>query len=334
MRPSALALLLLAVATGRADAQQAGGLVVVSNMRDNTATLVDAATGVPRATLPTGFGPHEVAASSDGRWAVVTNYGDRATLGNSLTLIDLTTATVARTIDLGQYRRPHGAKFLPGDTLLVVTSEASQSVLLVDPRTGAVAGTIPTDRPLSHMLAVSADGRVLFTSNVGDGSISHLDLPGRTNLGVIPIAHLVEGIAITPDGRRVWVGSNRDSIVVVVDVDRGQPVDTLRGFGLPYRIAITADGGTAVITDPPRGEVRIVDTGSRRTRQVVTFQGSGESGASPEGVTTSPDGRLGFVTLEATGQIAAIDLKTAKVLWTAPVGTGPDGIAYAPPVRP
>ncbi|HXT17024.1 MAG TPA: hypothetical protein VN706_15390 [Gemmatimonadaceae bacterium] len=45
------------------------GTVVASNMNDNTATLVDAASGRPIATVPTGEGPHEVAISHDGRTA-------------------------------------------------------------------------------------------------------------------------------------------------------------------------------------------------------------------------------------------------------------------------
>src|SRR5512141_1653546 len=65
------------------------GTLIVSNMNDNTATILDAATGRVLATLPTGEGPHEVAASHDGRWAFVSNYGVRGKPGNSITVIDL-----------------------------------------------------------------------------------------------------------------------------------------------------------------------------------------------------------------------------------------------------
>jgi YVTN family beta-propeller protein len=309
------------------DAPAGAPTVIVANMQDGTATLIDAATHAVRATLQTGTGPHEVAASSDGRWAVVSNYGDRSGPGNSLTVIDLAAATVARTIDLGEYRRPHGAKFLPGDSILVVTSEASQKVVLVEFATGRIAGTVSTSRPASHMLAVSADARVLFTTNVVDGSISRIDLRTRTPGPVMPVAARVEGIAITPDGRQVWVGSNRDSIVVVMDADRGVPIDTLRGFAIPYRLAITADGATALIADPEHGEVRIIDVATRRQRAAVALAGM------PEGIATSPDSRMAFVTLNGAGQMAAIDLGTATVAWTAAVGSAPDGIAWARPPR-
>src|SRR4051812_19027174 len=70
------------------------GTIVVSNMNDNTATLVDAASGRTIATLPTGQGPHEVAIAHDGGTALVSNYGVRGAPGNSITVIDLRAARV------------------------------------------------------------------------------------------------------------------------------------------------------------------------------------------------------------------------------------------------
>ena len=121
------------------------GTIVASNMNDNTATVLDAATGRVLATLPTGEGPHEVAISRDGRWAAVSNYGVRGKPGSSITVIDVARHAVDRTIDLHEYQRPHGMAFLPGDSLLAVTSEASKAVLLVDFRSGRVTRTLPTN---------------------------------------------------------------------------------------------------------------------------------------------------------------------------------------------
>src|SRR5205085_6331720 len=121
------------------------GTLVVSNMRDNTAMLLDASTGTPFVTLPTGEGPHEVAVSHDGRWALVSNYGVRERPGNSITVIDVVRRAVARTLDLGEVRRPHGMSFLPGDTLFAVTSEVSRAVLLIDFASGRVVRSLPSN---------------------------------------------------------------------------------------------------------------------------------------------------------------------------------------------
>src|SRR5205823_4826427 len=134
------------------------GTVITSNMNDNTATVIDAASGTVLATLPTGEGPHEVAASHDERWALVSNYGVRGKPGNSITVIDIAKLAVARTIDLHEDQRPHGMKFLPGDSLVVVTSETSKSVILLDVRSGALVKRLATNGRATHMLAISAKG--------------------------------------------------------------------------------------------------------------------------------------------------------------------------------
>ena len=60
------------------------GTVLVLNKSANTLLLIDRATGLTAATLPTGDGPHEVAVAPDGETAVATNYGGKKP-GNTLT---------------------------------------------------------------------------------------------------------------------------------------------------------------------------------------------------------------------------------------------------------
>src|SRR4029450_12788520 len=113
------------------------------------------------------------------------------------------------TICLGQYTRPHGAMFLPGDeTRVVVTSETTQNVVIVNLDAGKVERAIPTNAAGSHMVAVTADGKRAFTSDVGAGAVSEIDLAAGAFVRVIPVAPQVEGVAVTPDGSAVWAGSN------------------------------------------------------------------------------------------------------------------------------
>jgi YVTN family beta-propeller protein len=311
-------------------------------MNDHTVTVLDAATGRVRATLPTGQGPHEVAVSPDGRWALVSNYGVRGAPGATLTVVDIARAAVARTLTLAGFQRPHGLAFLPGDTLAAVTAEAARAVLVVDVRDGRVVDTLPTRGRGSHMVAVTARGDRAFTANIPDGTVSALDLrrrapAGRDSARLISVGRAPEGIAVTPDGREVWVGSNRDSTVLVVDAERGVATDTLRGFGLPYRIAITPDGRLAVVTDPVRAEVRVVGVADRRTRFTVAVPADSvvataevPGSPSPEGVALSRDGRWAFVTLQGRNRVATIDLRRGVITAYAPTGTWSDGVGYSP----
>jgi DNA-binding beta-propeller fold protein YncE len=300
---------------GGQPASRPTGTLVVSNMRDNTAMLLDASTGTPLVTLPTGEGPHEVAVSHDGRWALVSNYGVRERPGNSITVIDVAQRTVARTLDLGEVRRPHGMSFLPGDTLFAVTSEVSRAVLLIDFASGRVVRSLPSNGRATHMLSISGDGRRIVTGNIADATIS---------------------IAIAPDGAFAWVGSNQDSVVLVVDTRSGQAVDTLRNFGLPYRIAISADGNRAVISDPVKAQVRVFDARSRREQFAIAIPRDSlvataevPGSPSPEGVAISADGRWAFVTLQGRNRVATIDLDRGVIVGYGLTGNWSDGIGYS-----
>ncbi len=332
--------LIVALSLGLASrgACQLHGTLVAANMNDNTATVIDLAGQRTVATLPTGQAPHEVAISHDGRWAVVSNYGPRGTPGNTLTVIHLgaTQPTVTRTIDLGTYHRPHGSAFLPGDSLFVVTSEANQSLLVLDFAKGTIETAIPTQQRGSHMVAVTRDGRRAFTTNVGDGTVSELDLVNRTFVRTLTVAPAVEGIAVTPSGDQVWTGSDKNKIVSVVMTATGTVADTITGFGFPYRLAVTPDSKTMVVTDPAGGAVRFYDVRSRKLLGSVVFPSTGivstaefPGSPSPEGVIVSPDGKTAFVTLQGQNLVAAVDIAARKTLATMPTGAWSDGIGYS-----
>src|SRR5690349_6043 len=182
-----LAAVLIAAHRDAASAQgSVSGTVLVANQQSASATIIDLATRA-ETTIDVGVGPHEAAISPDGRWGVVTIYGTQMP-GNALAIIDLAAKKVVRTIDLGEYRRPHGAAFLPGSTTTIaVTSEASQNVVIVDIAAGKVLSAIPTRHPGSHMLGITADGKHVFTSNVPWGGITEIALDAKAFSRDLPI---------------------------------------------------------------------------------------------------------------------------------------------------
>ena len=324
-----LTLALLAFATATAQqpapggAPSLGGTVLVANQGSASATIVDVATR--RGTMiDVGTGPHEAVISPSGRWGVVTIYGDR-TPGNRLAVIDLQARSLVRHIDLGEFRRPHGAVFVPGsDSIVAVTSEAAHRLLLVDIAEGRIVADIPTQGDVSHMVGLTADGTRAYTANIRSGSISEIDLGGRTFTRQLAVAPMTEGIAVRPVGSEVWVGSNEAGTVSVVDTESWKVVATIGGFGTPYRLAFSPDGETAVVCDPKSDKVHIVD--------VITRKLIGEVGGlgSPRGVIVAPDNRTAFVTVADSPAVVAIDLVEKRELMRVPVGASPDGVAYHP----
>jgi len=316
-------------------AQSLSGTIVSANMTANTASIVDVATGELRATYETGQGPHEVAISNDGRWAVISVYGDRSSIGHSLLVFDLKGDNAPRTIEMGDLKRPHGMRFLPGDKKLVVTSEVTQKISLVDFAKGTVDTTIATNQPATHMVVIDGPGKRAYTTNISAKSVSVLDLVKDTLIRNIDVGQRIEGIAISPDASEVWLGVNDGKIVLVYNPNTGEKVATIEGFGMAYRMSVTPDGKYAVVSDPGAERVMIVDAKSHEilhTLEMTNLPGASGDGAehpSPQGVILSRDGKIGFVTLKAIGEVAVIDIAAGKVLKTLKVGGGSDGVGFS-----
>ena len=205
-------------------------MLLVGNKQDHDLSIIEVASGRTVARVPTGTGPHEVAVSPDGRWVVVADYGAQQP-GSTLTVVDLEklkdsaggAAAVAGTVQLGEYHRPHGIAFFPDGKRLAFTSEVARAVAIVDLEQRAVTGAIGTDAGGSHMLAMSADGKRIYTANIPDASVSVLDVESGKLLGKYSTGAATEGIAISTDGRELWVGSNDEGNVRVLDfLERGE----------------------------------------------------------------------------------------------------------------
>jgi DNA-binding beta-propeller fold protein YncE len=292
-------------------------------------TIVDLATGRQRSVDSGIDEPHELAISPDGRWAVAADFGDYLGdyefSGTELGVYELPSGRLARRVDLGRHRGPHDDIFI-APTRVAVTTQTSQHVVEVDVLTGRVVGATETRARGSHTLAVTADARLAFTANQGEGSLSRLDLANRRFLS----KHVVgrgetEGIAVTPDGGEVWMGFPDMDAVLIVDGRTGAVRDTLTGFESPERLAMSADGRYAAITDFEGEVVQVADVRARRVLGPIA--GLGGAGVAK----ILPDNRTAVVLLLDERVLAVADLVTRRVVARHPLGgPRPDAAAWGP----
>jgi DNA-binding beta-propeller fold protein YncE len=317
------AVVALALGSGDGYAQVEGltGTIVVTNKSASTATIIDLGSGRALATLPTGQGPHEIAISSDGATAVVTDYAGPG--GRTLTVIDIPSRSISRTIDLGEYRRPHGIAFLPGDSLAAVTSEASQHVVIVSIPQGAVRRAIPTRHAGSHMLGVTADASRIYTGDIGSNTVTELNARTGEYVRSINVPREPEAINVTPDGTEVWVGSNAEGKVSVVDPRTGSIRTAAEGFGWPYRILFTPDTRTVLLPDLENETLRFLDRTSYRELGRIGLTGGG-----PQGITVTPDGKYALESLSKQNRVVIIDMASRAIVGYIDAGPAPDGIVY------
>lgn len=320
-----------------APALQAGTLVV-ANKAEATASLIDQESGEVVATLATGTGPHEVGISPDGRFALVTNYGTREAAGNSLTLIDIPAAAAVKTIDLGEYSKPHGVEWIDA-ARAAITAEENQALIVVNVDSGEVIQTIETDQDVSHMVALDPDGRRAYTANIGSGSITVLDLESGERSKNVPTGEGAEGIAVL--GKHIWVTNRASDTVTVLDADSLDTVKEISSEGFPIRATATTQG-QVLVTRARAGDLVIYDAETMEVVRTVAFDLTsmdveerlfgdrfGDSSV-PIGVIVDDSGKRAFVAHANADVITEIDLTTGDIVRSLHAGKEPDGMGFSP----
>jgi YVTN family beta-propeller protein len=318
--------------------RESAGTLVVLNKSDASASLIDPGSRVARTTASTGVGPHEVAVSPDGAFAVVADYGEQQP-GSTLTVIDLAGNAPPRKIDLGEPRRPHGIEFEDARHV-IVTAEQSRAILRVDVAEGRLVDVFPTQQNVSHMVVLTPDGERAFVANIGSSSVTVIDLASGQVVKQVSTGAGSEGIAITPDGREVWVGNRAGDTLSVIDARSLEVVATLPCAKFPIRIKITPDGEHALVSCAQSGDVAVFDVAKRVELRRISMAIDAvantadrllEFGDSPVpvGVLIRPDGKRAYVANTNADLVTELDLETWSIVARIPTGTQPDGLGWS-----
>jgi DNA-binding beta-propeller fold protein YncE len=259
---------------------------------------------------------------------VVSDYGNASVQGNTLTVVDVKALAVAKTIELGEYHRPHGIAFMPDGKRVVVTAEANASVIVVDVESGMVQGAVSTGQKVGHMLALAPDGGRVWVANLVSATVSPIDLVEMTAGEPVAVVSGCEGIAVTQDGSEVWTASREQNVVLVLDAKDMSRKAELAAPGLPFRLAPTADGKTMVVANAEAGVLQLFDVATKQAT-TVDIKGADGSSAGPVGTIVAGDSKTAFVALGMEDRIAIVDLDARSVVGRVAAGRGADGIGYS-----
>jgi YVTN family beta-propeller protein len=305
-------------------------LLLVVNKGDQSLSIVDPEQGREIAVVPVGgVTGHEVAVSPDGRTAWVPIYGNSGVGkpgidGRTISLIDLDSHSQIANIDLGAASRPHAAVFGPRDGKLYVTAELTNSIKVIDPSTRKVISTIETGARESHMLAISSDGLRAYTSNVGAGTISAIDLRTKHVIASIPVARVIQRVAISKDDRWIFTTDQTAPRLAVIDARKGEVSKWVPLRDMGFSIAPTHDGRRLLITHPSSRTVSILNLGSMKIEREIQVP------AEPQEVLVRPDDRVAYISCDESKQVVAVNPSTGEIEKRIAVGAGADGLAWVP----
>ncbi len=332
--------LLMVFSPVHGEGQTTGTLIVLSKS-ENKAEFFSIEHWKKVGEVPTGVAPHEVAISPDGKTAVITNYGNRQP-GNTLTVINIPSLQVTQTIDLGEYRRPHGILF-KNEQEVVVTAEGQQALIVVNVSTGKITQVVKTNQQVSHMVALSPDGKRAFVANIGSGSVSQVNLEKGELERTIPAQEGTEGIAWQPGSDLLWFSNRGANTMMIYQPSTGKILDTLKTADFPIRIAMAHHQPLALVSCAKAGVVEIWDYQKRQLLKRLSmevqaapdvetrlFRDRFGKSPVPIGVVVSGSQHLAFVANSNADVVAVIDLKTLSVIRYLPTAKQPDGMGWTP----
>ncbi|MGX2996091.1 YncE family protein [Streptomyces sp. JNUCC 64] len=212
----------------------------------------------------------------------------------------------------------------PGGTLLVADFGAD-TVTFLDPERGPLASVRVGTAP--YGIALGADGRAWVATAEG---VAVVDTRTRKSLGRIPYRTATGpvgdgeyrgggmGLALAPDGRRLYVGVNvpdGPGVLEVIDTGRREVVGTVPVGRRPFDVDVARDGSEVYATNHDSFDVTAVRTGTLDARrfEVAPYGTEGGLGSwlKPHYAVVRDDGRL-LLPFEGE-RLAVLDPRTGKV---------------------
>jgi YVTN family beta-propeller protein len=282
----------LSLAAARASAQPFAYVTSARYGEPGRVSVIDTRTRAVVASVQVDAFPYSVAISPDGRRIYVGSIGS----GRSVSVIDAPSHRVVKSGLVGYL--PNAMVVSRDGTRLYVADGSERSVHEVDAQSLEVLRSVAVGQNILGMV-MSADGSLLFATNGASISVilvSSLEVGGRLtsasgrslaldpanrNLyavanGVLravrlldyqsrwsvqlPVSH-VGSVALSPDGRRLYVGDEEKGQVAVVDMETRRLLKLFRTAAAPTRgLSLTPDGSALYVLVPSRERVIVFDT--------------------------------------------------------------------------
>ena len=214
------------------DLSRDGTQIYVSNEDVKTASVVGIATARVEHIILVGQEPEGVATALDGRSFYVT-----CEAGGDIFAIDARTYQTVAHFKVDP--RPRSVAFLPGTHIGFVPSESAGELNVIDtasPRLLKVVALPAGSRPMK--VAVSPDGRWVYTSNGRAGTVSVLDAHTYRLVHSIKVGTRPWGLAFSPDGRYLFTANGPSNDVSVVDLRANKEIARIKAGASPWGITV------------------------------------------------------------------------------------------------
>ncbi|MGH8127462.1 MAG: YncE family protein [Gammaproteobacteria bacterium] len=123
----------------------------------------------------------------------------------------------------------------------------------------------------------------VYVPDANAGTVTVVDAASNTIVRAIPNLPGAQGIAISPDGSRIYVaGGTSGAVTVLGQAQIGNPgqnpvLGAFTGLGNPVAVALSADGSLLFVADAQGNQVLAIDTSTQAVKSSYPAAGSGLS---------------------------------------------------------
>lgn len=190
-----------------------------------------------------------------------------------------------------------------------VSSEKDHTLTVLDLKTQAVVGTVPTCKRPRHMV-LTPDGKQLMVACGDSGQADVIDLATRKSVRRIDLGEDPEIFDLSPDGKTLYVSNEEDGELGVVDLASGKRVKSIEVGKEPEGVKVSPDGRTVYVTSEVASMVHVIDAASGKVTKNV------KAGKRPRRFAMTPDGTQLWVTNELGASVTVISTRDHTVLDT------------------
>ena len=290
--------------------------VFVPDSSEGAVTVIDPKTYAVIDKFKVGRNPQHIGPS----WDLSTLYSSND-LGNSLTPIDPRTAKPGPPISVTD---PYNLYFTTDGMYAIVVAERFHRLDFRNPKTWAVAFSIPIAHRGANHLDFSADGKTLLLSCEFSGWVVKVDLAKRSVVGEINVGGEPIDVKLSPDGTVFYVANMKRGGVSIIDPATMVELAFLpTGMGA-HGLYPSRDTKSLYVANRRSGTVSVIDFATRKVRATWTIGGSPDMG----GVST--DGTELWLSGRYNSEVYVIDTRTGKLTHRIKVGRGPHGLSIFP----
>ncbi len=229
--------------------------------------VIDTATGKIVQTIAVGGRPNECASTPDGRYI-----GVPIRDGNKVEIVDTHAGKVVKELPV---KVPHNCYNAGSNRKMYVSSMGGHEIDEIDLGTMTYSARVPVGG-IPRPYAVTGDGKTVYSAVTGlhgfvVADVGEQKVTGRVELPAAPpldcpleVNTPTHGLALTPDGRELWVTSLADGGVYRYDVEKKTTSAMMRVGKCPNWIAFSPDGKYGVVSNSDDNDCSILDAASGR----------------------------------------------------------------------